>query len=171
MAAGGLLSNFSLLLVTILAQSRLPLALAEDGLFPAFVGRLHPRYGTPTASLVLGAIVLGGLCLFPFSDLAGLFSLVQVGAYLLILGSLFRLRSTPAPEAGFRIPLGRAGLAAMASPVVALALAILVRTLFPGGSFAWRPTALVLLLAASGPGSYALSAAFRRRRGMNPTAQ
>ena len=47
MAAGGLVSNACILLVTILAQSRLPMVLADDGMFPRSFARTHPRYGTP----------------------------------------------------------------------------------------------------------------------------
>src|SRR5882672_8571056 len=74
MAFGALVSNACLILVTILGQSRLPMVLAEDRLFPAIFRRTHPRFGTPVVSLVAGGVVLSGLCLIPFAALTGLFS-------------------------------------------------------------------------------------------------
>src|SRR5207249_5056796 len=77
MAAGALLSFACLLLVTTLGQSRLPMVMAEDGLFPAVFRKTHARFGTPIVSLVVGGVVLSGLCCLPFADLAGWFALVQ----------------------------------------------------------------------------------------------
>src|SRR5207245_101429 len=126
MAAGGLVSDACLLMVTILGQSRLPMVMAEDGLFPEVFRRTHPRFGTPVVSLVVGGLALSGLCLMRFSSLAGLFALVQVFAYLLIFAALLKLRAHPSLAAGriaspaadparpaFRIPLGRNGLVLM----------------------------------------------------------
>jgi amino acid transporter len=78
MAAGGLISNACLLLVTILAQSRLPLVLAQDGFFPRAFVHKHARFGTPVVSLLVGAVVLTALCALPFAELTGLYSIVQV---------------------------------------------------------------------------------------------
>ena len=39
--------------VAILANSRLPFALARDGVFLESVGRVHPRWGTPYLSIIL----------------------------------------------------------------------------------------------------------------------
>ncbi|MEK7282601.1 MAG: amino acid permease, partial [Acidobacteriota bacterium] len=77
-AAGGLISNSCLLMVTILGQSRLPMVMAEDGLFPGVFARRHPRFGTPTVSLLAGGLALSALVLIRFSYLAGLFAIVQV---------------------------------------------------------------------------------------------
>jgi amino acid transporter len=162
MAAGGLFSNACLLMVTVLGQSRLPLVLADDGLFPRWFGRRHARFGTPVASLVAGGVVLTALCVLPFAKLAGLFSLVQVLCYMLIYASLFRLRSHPAAGAvgGFRIPLGRLGLLLMTAPSVALAVLVIFQSLRKGEGFDVLQAAIAVAVFASGPLSYA---AFRRK--------
>jgi amino acid transporter len=163
MAAGGLLSNACLLLVTVLGQSRLPLVLAEDGLFPSWLGRRHARFGTPVASLVAGGMVLTALCVLPFAKLAGLFSLVQVLCYMLIYASLFRLRARPAEgiAGGFRIPLGRLGLVVMTAPSVALAVLVIFQSLRRGEGFDAVQAAIAVAVFASGPVSYAI---FRKER-------
>jgi amino acid transporter len=161
MAAGGLASNACLLLVTVLGQSRLPVVLAEDGLFPDAFRRVDRRFGTPVTSLLVGGVVLTALCVLPFAPLAGLFSLVQVLSYMLIYASLFRLRSRPAEGAakGFRIPVGRLGLVLLTAPSVALAVLVLFQSLRGAGGFDWGQAAIALAIFASGPASYAV---FRR---------
>jgi amino acid transporter len=166
MAAGGLVSNFCILMVTILGQSRLPMVLAEDGLFPRLFRKTHPRFGTPVASLLIGGVVLSVLCRLKFAELAGIFSLVQVFAYLLIYAALFRLRRRPPVPAGgsvtaagdadrgFRIPLGTTGLALMTAPSVLLAAAVVVQSVWPEGTFDARLAWRALAVFASGPITY-----------------
>jgi amino acid transporter len=165
MAAGGLVANACLLMVTLLGQSRLPMVLAEDGLFPAFFSKLHPRFGTPAASLLVGGCVLTALCVLPFSSLASLYALVQVSAYLLIYAALFRLRSRPgageAPTA-FRIPLGTRGLALMIVPSVILATLVVVQGLWHGGHLDTTQVVVDLAIFASGPATYSLFKLMRR---------
>jgi amino acid transporter len=160
MAFGGLLSNLSLLMVTILGQSRLPMVLAEDGFFPRLFRKTHPRYGTPVASLLVGGIILSGIIQMNFEALAGLFSLVQVCAYLLIYASLIRLRSHP-PLAGptpgrapFRIPWGTGGLVLMTLPSVLLSAAAISQTVWHDGAFDGRQALVDLAVFASGPLTY-----------------
>jgi amino acid transporter len=156
MAAGGLVSNAGILTVTILGQSRLPMVLADDGLFPPLFQRVHPRFGTPVASLVLSGVVLTALCGFRFAQLAGVYSLVQSLSYLLIYAALLRLRGRPAVgrESGFRIPLGTAGLVAMALPSVFLVSLVIRQGIWPGGVFDARQALLDLAIFASGPLTY-----------------
>jgi amino acid transporter len=163
MAAGGLASNACLLLVTVLGQSRLPLVMADDGLFPSWFRRRHPRFGTPVVSLVVGGAVLTALCVLPFAKLAGLFSLVQVLCYLLIYASLFRLRSHPDAglAGGFRIPVGRLGLVVMTAPSVVLAAFVIFQSLRKGEGFDLVQGLIAVAIFASGPLSYAV---FRRMR-------
>jgi amino acid transporter len=176
MAVGALLSNFGLLMVTILGQSRLPMVLAQDGMFPRAFRRVHPRFGTPVLSLLVGGAVLSLLCLFDFAALAGFFALVQVFAYLLIYAALFRLREAPplpgtgpanaetgAPGKPFRIPLGRAGLAVMTAPSVVLSVLVVIQSIRPDGVFDARQAWIDLLILASGPLTYWLWKASVRR--------
>jgi amino acid transporter len=177
MASGGLVSNACILMVTILGQSRLPMVLAEDGFFPEAFRRTHPRFGTPTVSLVFGGIVLTFLCRLKFSDLAALFSLVQVFAYLLIYAALLRLRSHPpragsgpehhgggepgATAGGFRIPFGRAGIVAMTLPSVILAIFVVLQTVWAEAGLNLPQIAIGALLFGSAPATFFL---FRRMR-------
>ena len=158
MAAGGLVSNVCILMVTILAQSRLPMVLADDGLFPRALKRTHPRYGTPVNSLVVGAVVLSALCGLRFTQLAGAYSLVQSLVYVLIYAALFRLRAREKgePVLGFRIPFGAAGLGLLVAPSLVLVGLVLVTGLWHDGALDARQGLLDVALLASGPLTYAL---------------
>ena len=166
MAAGGMVSSTCLLMVTILGQSRLPMVMAEDGLFPKVFARTHPRFGTPTISLLVGGLVLTPLVYGKFSYLTAMFSMVQVLAYLLIFAALLRLRSHPpspaaattsgAARAPFRIPLGTAGIALMIVPSVILSLLAILQTVWHDGAFDRLQAVIDGLVLASGPLTYAL---------------
>jgi amino acid transporter len=163
MAAGGLASNVCLLMVTMLGQSRLPMVMADDGLFPRAFKRTHPRFGTPVAALLLGGLVLTTLCGLRFAQLAGVYSLVQALSYMLIYATLFQLRARGSGEpGGFRIGLGTRGLALLAAPCVLLALALVVRGVWHDGALDREQALVDLAILASGPLSYALFRRFRR---------
>ena len=178
MSIGGLLSNTCILMVTILGQSRLPMVMAQDRLFPPIFGRVNPRYGTPTPSLLAGALALSLLACLPFAALAGLFSLVQVLAYVLICAALLRLRrlaargeappgfaaAAPGRARVFRVPLGPGGLLALMLPVFTLTAYVVVRQLWPEGGPDLKAIATDLLVFASGPLTYALFG-WRARKG------
>jgi amino acid transporter len=155
--------------VTILGQSRLPMVMAQDGLFPRLFGRVSVRFGTPIVSLLAGALALSVLARRSFAELAGLFSLVQVLAYVLICAALLRLRRRAAddpphpglgpagggsPQRPFRIPLGAAGLLLLMLPVFALTAFVVARQLWPEGGLGLRTIATDLLVFASGPATY-----------------
>jgi amino acid transporter len=164
MAFGGLVSNAGILMVSILAQSRLPMFLARRGHFPPAFRGVHAVHGTPVASLVLTGVVLTALCGFPFAKLAGVYSLVQSLFYLLIYAAFFRLRAQAGASSGegFRIPLGRAGLALMAAPSVLLVALVIRQGIWPAGVFDRTQALLDLAIFTSGPLSYLL---FRASKG------
>jgi APA family basic amino acid/polyamine antiporter len=58
-AVGVMVSTFATLNGSILAGSRIPYATARAGLFPATLGAVHPRFHTPTVSLIGQAIIAG----------------------------------------------------------------------------------------------------------------
>src|SRR5262249_20299599 len=153
---------------TILGQSRLPMVMAEDGLFPKVFARTHPRFGTPTISLLVGGLVLTPLVYGKFSYLTAMFSMVQVLAYLLIFAALLPLRSSAAaPESGgsgFRIPLRTGGLIVMIVPCVILSALAIVKTVWDGHAFDTNQAGIDLLVLASGPITYRLFSRSGRAR-------
>lgn len=161
MAFGGLVSNAGLLLVTMTGQSRLPMVLAHDGLFPRAFARTNARHGTPTVSLLLGGVVLTLLALFPFANLISLYGTVQALAYLLIYASLLKLRREHDAAGGaFRVPLGSAAFGTLMIPGALLLIAVvalgLQREIWQAGEFLPGPALLQLGVLLLGPATYAL---------------
>jgi APA family basic amino acid/polyamine antiporter len=58
-AVGVMISTFATLNGSILAGSRVPYATAREGLFPAGLGAVNPRFHTPAVSLVWQAVIAG----------------------------------------------------------------------------------------------------------------
>jgi APA family basic amino acid/polyamine antiporter len=58
-AVGVMVSAFATLNGSILAGSRIPYATAREGLFPAALATVHPRFHTPVAALIGQAIIAG----------------------------------------------------------------------------------------------------------------
>jgi APA family basic amino acid/polyamine antiporter len=70
----------------LLLAGRIPVAAAEDGLFPAALGRIHPRFRTPAFGLVLAAaIATGMLFLLLFEEFLDAFDFVVYLALVLTL--------------------------------------------------------------------------------------
>ncbi len=61
---GGIISTASVLLTSILGVSRLGFAMSRRGDFPPSLSRLHPRFGTPSVSVIVSGAVMTGLALF-----------------------------------------------------------------------------------------------------------
>jgi APA family basic amino acid/polyamine antiporter len=55
LAAAIAVSTFGFLDLSLLAQTRISYAMARDGLFPTTLARLHPRFQTPVAAILLQA--------------------------------------------------------------------------------------------------------------------
>jgi amino acid transporter len=91
---GGIITSWNAFLV---GGSRAVYAMAQHGMLPAWLGRLHPRYRTPSrAILVIGLISMAaplfGRVLLVWIVDAGSFAVVI--AYILVAVSFLRLRRT-----------------------------------------------------------------------------
>ncbi|MFT3904750.1 MAG: amino acid permease [Steroidobacteraceae bacterium] len=104
---GALLGLTSVILVMILAQSRILLAMSNDGLLPKALGKVHSRYCTPhvaTALVGAAAAIMGGL--LPLGLLAELVSIGTLLAFIMVCLGVLVLRYTrPEQHRPFRVPL------------------------------------------------------------------
>jgi APA family basic amino acid/polyamine antiporter len=106
-SAGALAGMTSVLLVFQLGQPRIFMAMARDGLLPAYFSRIHPRYRTPHITTIWTGIVVGGVAMV--SDIGSLADLTNIGtlfAFILVcLGVIILRRSDPSRPRPFRVPM------------------------------------------------------------------
>ena len=151
MSLGVLFSVWSLFNSQLLYTSRLPLAMAEDGLLPRVLARKHRRRGTPQVSLLLCSVIYSLFALLDFRRLVVLDVLLYSIALLLEFVALLKLRrDRPDLERPFRIPGGRLGLTLATCGVAAFALICLTFTL-AGREESWKQVAIVAAMLLTGP--------------------
>jgi len=103
---GALAGISSVVLVMLMAQSRIFMTMSRDGLLPRWVGRLHPRYRTPHLStMAIGALVMAGAGVLTISDAGELVSIGTLFAFALVCVGVLILRvNHPELPRGFRVP-------------------------------------------------------------------
>ncbi len=147
--------NFSLFNSQLLFTSRIPIAMAEDGLLPKFITKTHPRFGTPIVSLLICSVIYSAFSLLSFKKLVVINVLIYTVSLLLEFAALIRLRITrPDLERPFRIPGGKVGIGLALSSLLIFAVACIVFTI-TGEDDSWRQIFLVLALLLTGPFVYA----------------
>jgi amino acid transporter len=87
-------SVFGALNSNLLAKTRVPYAMARDGLIFSFLGSIHPRWATPWAALLIqGAVaIIMVLVLKDFDTLTTYFVVVEWAALIFAVGAVFVLR-------------------------------------------------------------------------------
>jgi basic amino acid/polyamine antiporter, APA family len=104
----GVLAGFtSVILVSLLGQSRVFFAMAEDGLVPRCFAAIHPRWRTPWRSNLLFMVFGGALAGFvPISLLADMTSIGTLLAFIIVcVGVLVLRRRRPDLPRPYRAPL------------------------------------------------------------------
>jgi APA family basic amino acid/polyamine antiporter len=103
---GAIAGMTSVMLVMTIAQARIFLAMAQDGLMPKVFGRVHPKFRTPSTGTVVTATcaaVVGGL--FPVGILGELVSIGTLLAFVTVCIGVLVLRYTrPDLPRPFRAP-------------------------------------------------------------------
>jgi amino acid transporter len=152
-AIGGLVSALALFNALLLSYSRIPLAMAEDGLLPAALARTDGR-GTPTRAVLVSAVFYSVFVLLPFGKLVVADVLLYSIALLLEFAALIVLRrKEPALRGVFRIPTGVGGVIALAA-LPAIVLAIDIWLSFNDGDIALPSVAGAAIGLAVGPVLY-----------------
>ncbi len=85
----------SVILVMLLAQSRIFYTMSKDGLLPRFFSTIHPRFHTPwISSLILMVAVAVFSCFAPLSLVGHLTSIGTLLAFAIVCASVIILRKT-----------------------------------------------------------------------------
>jgi amino acid transporter len=106
LAAGAVISIFSVTLVVMYGQTRILFAMGRDGLLPAAFAKVNPRSMTPVNNTIIVAAVTGILA--GFVPLDYLWDLVSIGTLIAFITVsvgviILRVREPDLPR-GFRIP-------------------------------------------------------------------
>jgi amino acid transporter len=118
---GGMISAFGMFNALVMSYSRLPLAMAEDGMLPRIFGKLHPRSRAPWVAITVCAVFWAPCLLLGFARLVTIdillygFSLMLEFVALAVLR--FREPDLPRP---FRVPGGLFGAVAIGIPPMLL---------------------------------------------------
>jgi len=157
LALAGMLSAFALFNALLLAYSRIPLVVAQDGLLPAPLARVDER-GTPRNAVLASAVAYSGFALLSFGGLLAADVLLYSAALALEFAALIQLRRRePDLRGAFRVPVGIPvlvilALLPMAFITVAVALEVHSKEIgLPG-------VVVAALLAMAGPVWYMLTA-------------
>ncbi len=107
LAAGAVISIFSVTLVVIYGQTRILFAMARDGMMPEIFHKVSPRTLTPIPNTVIVAVVIGLLAgLIPINFLAEMTSIGTLVAFLVVsIGVMVLRRTHPELPRGFKVPL------------------------------------------------------------------
>jgi APA family basic amino acid/polyamine antiporter len=122
LTVGALAALSSVMVVMMLAQPRIFLAMAKDGLLPKWAGIVHPRFKTPHVStIVTGVAVALASSLTPIGTLGTLVSIGTLMAFVIVsLGVIVLRRTRPDLPRPFRMPM--VPLLPALSAIVALVL-------------------------------------------------
>jgi basic amino acid/polyamine antiporter, APA family len=106
LAAGAVISIFSVTLVTIYGQTRILFAIGRDGMLPRFFRTVNPRTRTPVGNtLVVAAAVALLAGLLPIDFLAEMTSIGTLVAFLVVsVGVIVLRRTAPDLPRGFKVP-------------------------------------------------------------------
>ena len=96
----------SVILMMIFGQTRIFFVMSRDGLLPAGLSKVHPKYRTPhVVTMITGVGVAIAAAFFPVGSLADISNAGTLYAFLMVAVAVIVLRKTdPARVRSFRVP-------------------------------------------------------------------
>lgn len=143
MTLSAMVTSISILNGTVLASTRMPFALAEDGYLPKALTKLHPRYGTPWIAILVSATIYGLLAVHTLTQLITVYIWLRIATSIMTVLAAWQLRrKQPEMHRPFVIPGGHTGLLyAVAAPLVMSFVALLGSDRY---GLRWGPVAIAL---------------------------
>jgi len=168
---GGMMSAFGMFNALVMSYSRLPLAMAQDGMLPAVFGKLQRKSRAPWVAII--ALAIGwAMCLgLGFARLVTLDILLYGASLSLEFVALAVLRfREPHLKRPFRVPGGKLGVIAIGIPPVALLAFSVIRSehesILGMSSFAFG-----MILIGAGVVAYAVNHALKPRGWSLPSVE
>ena len=129
LVAGGMMSGFGMFNALVMSYSRLPLAMAQDGMLPKVFGKLHPKSRAPWVAILALAVGWGLALNLGFERLVTLDIMIYGASLALEFVALIALRiREPELKRPFRVPGGLFGAIAVGIPPVLLLGFAIVRS-------------------------------------------
>jgi amino acid transporter len=104
------LSMIGLFIGNGLGGTRIPFALAEDGMMPKFMVKVHPKYGTPWVAILVCGVIFSIFSLQAFAFLVVLDVFLNVVVLLGCFLALWKFRFTHPDLPRLKVPGGTPGL-------------------------------------------------------------
>lgn len=106
LAAGAVISIFSVCLVSLYGQTRILFSMGRDGMIPGRFARVHDRTRTPVFNtVVVSAAVALAAAFVPLNALADVTSIGTLAAFIVVAITVMILRrTTEGTPGGFRVP-------------------------------------------------------------------
>jgi basic amino acid/polyamine antiporter, APA family len=90
---GAIAGLTSVILVLLLGQPRIIFSMANDGLLPPFLAKIHPRFGTPANTTIIGGLTVAVVAsLVDIRLLGELVSIGTLAAFTVVCGAVLVLR-------------------------------------------------------------------------------
>jgi amino acid transporter len=121
LALGGMISGFGMFNALVMSYSRLPLAMAQDGMLPKFFAKLHPRSRAPWVTILVCATGWA-MCLGLGFERLVIIDILLYGVSLsleFVALVVLRIREPELPRP-FRVPGGMFGAVAVGVPPMLL---------------------------------------------------
>jgi len=119
------LSMIGLFVGNGLGGTRIPFALAEDGMMPRWMVKVHPRYGTPWVAILFCGVIFSIFSLQTFAFLVVLDVFLNVVALLVQFAALWAMRFKRPDLPRQKVPGGWVGLTLITlAPTAVIALAV-----------------------------------------------
>jgi amino acid transporter len=114
---GGMISAFGMFNALVMSYSRLPLAMAQDGMLPGIFAKVHPKSRAPWVAIIALGILWAPCLLLGFERLVTLDILIYGASLGLEFAALAVLRfREPNLKRPFLVPGGRLGAIAIGLP-------------------------------------------------------
>jgi len=143
MTLSAMVTSISILNGTVLASTRMPFAMAEDGYLPKVLTKVHSRFGTPWIAIIVSAVAYGLLAGHSLTQLISVYIWLRIATSIMTVLAAWQLRrKKPEMHRPFMIPGGSRGLFyAVAAPLVMSLVALLASDRY---GLRWGPVAIAL---------------------------
>ncbi len=149
-ALAGMASSLGIYAAVLLSVSRVPKVMADDGLLPQRLNKIHPRFQTPYISILVCSLIVSLMILWPFADLLIIDVTVYGAGLSLEYISLIKLRITePNATRPFKIPLNIPGLCLMILLPVTVYFVALAGAFSSAQEAVWAAVFAITVLASA----------------------